>query len=437
MRNTQAEQAVIGSILMDGSLYKDLRLENKHFADPAHRKIYQAIEGVSEKEQSIDVVTVTTELESDINNVGGVSYLTDLATSIPTTANLKHYESAVFESYRKRKTREYALRYAEDPDDESLHKLLADLETVKEIGVQQQERSAKDYLIEIAEDMAKPPEEAKKGFETGYTDLDKMTGGLQQGDLIIIAARPSVGKTAFALNIASGHCSNGGSSHVFSLEMGTKSLLQRMISSEARIDGQKWRSMSFNHQDYSNAMSAIGIISNWDLEIYDQTRTLNDIRPIIRKAIHDDPDGKHLIVIDYLQLLQTTGRYENRNLEVGAITRELKLLAMELDVPIVLLSQLSRAVEQRQDKRPMLSDLRDSGNIEQDADVVGFLYRDDYYDKESDKQNIIEIIISKQRNGPTGTVELAFQKEYGKFLNLDYRYSGGNQNGQIGATGNR
>src|SRR5690625_1057909 len=262
MRNTQAEQAVIGSILMDGSLYKDLRLKNKHFADPAHRKIYQAIEEVSEKEQSIDVVTVTTELESDINNVGGVSYLTDLATSIPTTANLKHYESAVFESYRKRKTREYALRYAEDPDDESLHKLLADLETVKEIGVQQQERSAKDYLIEIAEDMAKPPEEAKKGFETGYTDLDKMTGGLQQGDLIIIAARPSVGKTAFALNIASGHCSNGGSSHVFSLEMGTKSLLQRMISSEARIDGQKWRSMSFNHQDYSNAMSAIGIISN-------------------------------------------------------------------------------------------------------------------------------------------------------------------------------
>lgn len=436
MRNIQAEQAVIGSILLDGSLYKDLRLQHKHFADPSHQRIYQSIERVSEQEKDIDVVTVTTELGEDINSVGGVTYLTELAGSIPSTASLKHYESAVFEAYRQRKTREIALKYAENPNDESLHKLLSDLETVKEIGVQQQEKSTKDYLIEIAEDMAKPPEDAEKGFKTGFKDLDHMTGGLQPGDLIIIAARPSVGKTAFALNIAAGHCSNAGSSHLFSLEMGTKSLLQRMISSEARINGQKWRSMAFSESDYSNAMQAIGILSDWNLEIYDQTRTINDIRPIIRKAVHDDPEGNHLIIIDYLQLLQTSGRYENRNLEVGAMTRELKLLAMELDVPIVLLSQLSRAVEQRQDKRPMLSDLRDSGNIEQDADVVGFLYRDDYYDAQSEQQNIIEIIISKQRNGPTGTVELLFQKEFGRFANLDYRYSGSEQNEQIGATGN-
>src|SRR5690625_5122962 len=193
--------------------------------------------------------------------------------------------------------------------------------------------------------------------------------------------------------------------------------------------------MDFSATDYDNAMKAIGIISEWNLNIYDQTRTLNDIRPLVRKAIHDDPDGNHLIIIDYLQLLQTSGRYENRNLEVGAMTRELKLLAMELDVPIVLLSQLSRAVEQRQDKRPMLSDLRDSGNIEQDADVVGFLYRDDYYNAESEQENIIEIIISKQRNGPTGTVELMFMKEYGRFANLDYRYSRSEQNESVGATG--
>jgi len=436
MINKAAEQSVIGAILLDGSLYKDLKLESKHFGDISHRKIYEAIERVSEKEQNIDIVTVTTELGDLVNSVGGVSYLTELAQSIPTTANLHFYESAVFEAYRQRKTREIALRYAENPNDEALHKLITDLETTKEIGVQTQEKSLKDHLADIVDDMYKDPEERKGGHRTGFTDLDRMTGGLQPGDLIIIAARPSVGKTAFALNIAAGHCSNAGSSHLFSLEMSTKSLLQRIISSKAKINGQKWRSMAFNHEDYNNAMTAIGIISEWDLNIYDQTRTINDIRPIIRKAVHDDPDGNHLIIIDYLQLLQTSGRYENRNLEVGAMTRELKLLAMELDVPIVLLSQLSRAVEQRQDKRPMLSDLRDSGNIEQDADVVGFLYRDDYYDAQSEQQNIIEIIISKQRNGPTGTVELAFMKEYGKFLNLDYRYSGSEQNEQIGATGN-
>src|SRR5690625_2754491 len=194
--------------------------------------------------------------------------------------------------------------------------------------------------------------------------------------------------------------------------------------------------MDFSAADYDSAMKAIGIISEWNLNIYDQTRTLNDIRPLVRKAIHDDPDGNHVIIIDYLKVLQKSVRYENSNLEVGTMTRELKLLAMELDVPIVLLSQLSRAVEQRQDKRPMLSDLRDSGNIEQDADVVGFLYRDDYYNKESDAQNIIEIIISKQRNGPTGTVELAFLKEFGRFASLDYRYSGGEQNELIGTTSN-
>src|SRR5690606_29188002 len=176
---------------------------------------------------------------------------------------------------------------------------------------------------------------------------------------------------------------------------------------------------------YDSATKAMAVIADWKLNIYDRTRTINDIRAVVRKAVNEKPDEKHLVVIDYLQLLQTSGRYETRNLEIGAITRELKLLAMELNIPIVLLSQLSRAVEQRQEKRPMLSDLRDSGNIEQDADVVGFLYRDDYYNKESDKENIIEIIIAKQRNGPTGTVELAFFKEHGRFANPDYKYSGG------------
>lgn len=436
MENREAEQSVIGSVLMEGELYKDLRIEHKHFGNAIHQKIYQAIERVAEKEKDIDIVTVTTELGADINNVGGVSYLTDLATSIPTTANLKHYESAVFEAYRNRTARQITLQYAEDPNDEKLHQLIAELETVKEVGVQTQEKTLVDHLTEIVEEMSTPTDQLSQGFKTGFGDFDNMTGGLQRGDLVIIAARPSVGKTAFSLNIGSGHCKNTGTTHIFSLEMSAKSLLQRMISAEGRINGQKWRSMAFSTDDYSNAMRAIGIISNWKLNIYDQTRTINDIRPIMRKAVNDNPDGNHLVIIDYLQLLQTTGRYENRNLEVGAMTRDLKLLAMELDIPIIVLSQLSRGVEQRQDKRPMLSDLRDSGNIEQDADVVGFLYRDDYYDKETEKKNIIEIILSKQRNGPTGTVELAFLKEYGAFLNLDYRYVEDDSNARIGTASN-
>ncbi len=419
----QAEQSVIGSILLEGTLFGDLRVSSTHFEDRRHQQIFDAMVEVAKKDQSIDVVTVTAQLGDRIAGVGGVSYLSDLAGSVPTTANIKNYESLIFESYRKRKTKKMALEYAENPDDESLHALINQLGAISETGVQREEKSTDDYLIEIVDDMSSSPEKSVKGFKTGFTDFDSMTGGLQPEDLIIIAARPSVGKTAFALNIASGHCSNGGTSHVFSLEMGTKSLLQRMISSSGNIDGQKWRSMTFSNEDYSKAIKAIGLISNWNINIHDQKRSIHDIRAAVRQAVHRNPDEKHLVIIDYLQLLAPAGRHERRDLEVGAMTRDLKLLATELKIPIVLLSQLSRGVEQRQDKRPLQSDLRDSGNIEQDADVIGFLYRDDYYDKESQSQNIIEIILSKQRNGPTGTVELAFLKEYGKFVSLDYRYS--------------
>lgn len=423
--NQEAEQAVIGSILLEGSLFQTLTLEPKHFYGMANKKIFEAMQRVSEKEQSINVVTVVTELDKDVDSVGGVSHLTQLAESIPSTESLKHYETAVYEAYRNRETRKLAIKYSEDPSEEGLYKLINELEKVKDDGMQQQGRTTKDILIEIADDMLAPPEESKKGNPTGYTDFDNMTGGTQPSDLIIIAARPSVGKTAFALNIGTGHCKREGTTHIFSLEMGAKQLLQRVISSEASIDGQKWRSMKFSSKDYESATKAIGIISDWNFQIHEEERTINQIKASIRKEVQKAPEEKHLVIIDYLQLITSSGRYERRDLEVGAMTRELKLLAKELDIPIILLSQLSRGVEQRQDKRPMMSDLRESGNIEQDADVVGFLYRDDYYNKETEKQNIIEIILSKQRNGPTGTVELAFLKEHGKFVNLERRYQEG------------
>ncbi|HLR58879.1 MAG TPA: replicative DNA helicase [Pseudogracilibacillus sp.] len=422
--NVEAEKSVIGSILLEGTLFQDLNLQAEHFGDAGHKKIYEAMTIIADKELSIDVTTLATQLGEVVNQVGGLSYLIDLSSSVPSTESLKYYESLVFEAYRNRKSREVALNYAENPTDETLAELMSNLESLQVTGLKKEEKTSYDYLMEIAEDMAAPQEDAQTGFETGYTDYDNMTGGNQPADLIIVAARPSMGKTAFALNIASGHCENGGHSHVFSLEMGTKSLLQRMISSTGNINGQKWRSMNFSVSDYDAAMNAIGQISSWNLNINENTRTINDIKSVVRKAVQDYPEGEHLVIIDYLQLLSSTGRYENRNLEVGSMTRELKMLARELNIPFILLSQLSRAVEQRQDKRPMMSDLRESGNIEQDADVINFLYRDDYYDSDSEAQNITEIIISKQRNGPTGTVELAFQKDYGKFVSLDYRYGG-------------
>ncbi|MCA1021816.1 replicative DNA helicase [Halobacillus litoralis] len=424
IRNHEAEQAILGAVLLEGSIVKDLVLESTHFHDPANREIYKSMREISNQDEPINIVSVTTKLGEHINKCGGVSYLTDLAGSVPSTAAVKHYQRMVLEAYRNRKTQEQALKYSENPGDTSLDDLIKSLESLRGVGIESEEKSTYDYLTEIANDILSPPVDEQNGFKTGYRDFDNMTGGgPQRGDLIIIAARPSMGKTAFALNMASGHCRNGGSIDMFSLEMGTKQLLHRMISAEGNIDGQKWRTMSFSNEDYSKAMDAIGVMTDWQLDIHEKARTVSDIRAIVRQSVNEKNRDKHMVVIDYLQLMSSVGRYERRDLEVGAMTRELKLLARELDIPIILLSQLSRGVESRQDKRPMMSDLRESGNIEQDADVIGFLYRDDYYDAESEDQNIVEIILSKQRNGPVGNVELAFLKEYGKFVNLDYRYS--------------
>ncbi|MBN8236415.1 DnaB-like helicase C-terminal domain-containing protein [Halobacillus kuroshimensis] len=223
-----------------------------------------------------------------------------------------------------------------------------------------------------------------------------------------------MGKAAFALNLASHHCKLGGSVQLFSLEMSVKPLLQRMISSEALVDGQKWRTMKFSNQDYLDTIDVVGPISEWHLKIDTKSRTVSDIRAKIRSTLETAKNKRHLVIIDYLQLISSTTRFERRDLEIGNITRELKLLALELDIPIILLSQLSRNVEQRQNKRPLLSDLRESGNIEQDADMIAFLYREDYY-KWHQNSNKIELIIGKQRNGPVGKVDLHFEKEYGKF----------------------
>lgn len=408
--NYEAEASVLGSVLMDGTLFKELMVQEAHFHHAHHRQIYLAMKEVSDQNDFIDMVTVTTKLGDAITQIGGTTYLLEMVGSVASTAAMKHHERLIFDAYRARESSACALQFAGDPTDQALDTLITKLQAFRELGMEKQDKTTYDYLLEITEEMCFPTGE-QSGFCTSFGDLDNMTGGLQRGELIIVAARPSVGKIAFALNLAAGHATNGGASLVFSLEMGTKQLLQRMISSEGMINSQKWRNMAFSEKDYERAIQAVGIISNWNLTIYDQMRTVTAIRSAIRKKVHDNPEAKHVAIIDYLQLMTPTGKHERRDLEIGAITRELKLLAVELNIPIVLLSQLSRGGESRPDKRPLMSDLRESGNIEQDADVVSFLYRDDYYNRDSKQKNRMEVILSKQHDklGSDQFIEAAFK----------------------------
>lgn len=420
IENIEAEQSVLGAILIDGELIKETVLEPEHFSQANHRVIFQAMKNVANSGNGVDVVTVTADLGDAIYQVGNVTYLSDLAMSVPTTANFQGYERLVLEAYRLRDSRKTALYFAENTTDENLTKLYNHLGKLQELGVKKT-RTTKEILVSIVDAMNTPKDEMT-GIDTGLSELNIVTGGLQNGDLIIVAARPSMGKTAFALNLAQANCSNGGVTDIFSLEMGDQQLVQRMLSAISGINGAKWRNpyKLFSDDDYNRATKAIGIFEKLNVNIYDQSgQSVFDIRAAVRKSMKEHPGKKHLVIIDYLQLISIVGKFDRHDLAIGHITRELKTMAREFNIPVVLLSQLSRGVEQRQDKRPMLSDLRDSGNIEQDADIVMFLYRDDYYNKESEQENITEIIIGKHRNGAVGTVEALFRKECGQFLNLE------------------
>lgn len=418
----EAESMVLGAIFLEPDIIHEITLEPEHFSISKNRIIFKTLRELSAENTGIDVVTVVNKLGDQLENIGGISYLTDLAAYCPTTENIQAYERIVFEQYKKRKLISAASKYLNEPTEESAEELYTTYIEIQEVGVKK-ESTKQDVLLDIYEEMTKDKGELT-GADTGFTDLNDMTGGLNGGDLIIVAGRPSMGKTAFALNIGGNNCKSGGVTDIFSLEMPEKQLVQRMLSSIGNIEGSKWRNpyRLFSEDDHNNATKAIGIYEGWDIYIHDEPKqTVADIRAAVRKTQRNHPDQKHVVIIDYLQLITILGRFERNDLAIGSITRELKQMARQFDVPVILLSQLSRSVEQRQDKRPMLSDLRDSGSIEQDADLVMFLYRDDYYDKESQNKNIVEVILAKHRNGPVGTIQLAFTKEYSKFLNLDLR----------------
>ncbi|MCY8144356.1 replicative DNA helicase [Bacillus haynesii] len=420
LQNVEAEQALLGCILVESDLIKELSLQPEHFSETRHQVIFKAMREVQKLGKSVDMVTTVTKLGDSVEQVGGIQYLTDLGSAVASTANFLAYQTLIYDAYRLREMKKTAIEFANTPTDDGITELYKRAMELQEIGIEKT-RTKQDVLMEIYNDMHEEKEDIT-GINTGLIDLNAMTGGWQNDDLIVLAARPSMGKTAFALHMGKSNCEKGGVTDIFSLEMPDKQLTHRLLSNLGNIEGSKWKNPRkfFSERDYENATKAIGEYEKWNINIHDQpAQTLADIRSKIRKTKKENPHNKkHLVIIDYLQLIRAIGKYERRDLEVGSITAELKEMARAFKIPIILLSQLSRAVEQRQDKRPMMSDLRESGSIEQDADVVMFLYRDDYYNKNSELKNIIEIDLAKQRNGPTGMIQASFIKEYGRFINL-------------------
>ncbi|WP_088104588.1 replicative DNA helicase [Halalkalibacter urbisdiaboli] len=434
-QNIEAEQAVLGAIFLadEALVTASERLMPEDFYRASHQRVYQVMLDLAGKGEPVDLVTVTSELQDRkwLDDIGGVPYLSDLANAVPTAANIEYYSRIVEEKSVLRRLIKVATNIAAEgyQSEEEVDAILNEAEkTILDVS-QRKNTSAfisiKDVLVETYDkiEMLQNHKGDITGIATGFVELDKMTAGFQRNDLIIVAARPSVGKTAFALNIAQNVATKTQENvAIFSLEMGASQLVQRMLCAEGNIDAQRMRTGALNAEDWQKLTMAMGSLAKAGIYIDDTPGVkVNDIRAKCRRLKQEH--GLGMIMIDYLQLIQGSGRGgENRQQEVSEISRTLKAIARELEVPVIALSQLSRGVESRQDKRPMMSDIRESGSIEQDADIVAFLYRDDYYDKESENQNIIEIIIAKQRNGPVGTVELAFVKEYNKFVNLDRRH---------------
>ena len=433
-----AEQSVLGSVFISPEKLIAVReyIDPEDFYKYAHRVIFKAMISLGDQNDAIDATTVRAILDNqgDLQNIGGISYLVELVNSVPTSANAEYYakivaEKAMLRRIISRLTEAVNQAYEGAINSEDIisgaEKALID---VNERSNRSGFRKISDVLAVNYENLEVRSQQTTDvtGLATGFRDLDKITTGLHPDQLIILAARPAVGKTAFVLNIAQ----NVGTKMnrpvaIFSLEMGAESLVDRMLASEGMVDAHNLRTGQLTEQDWHNITLAQGTLADAPIYIDDTPGIkVTEIRARARKLDQELEKGLGLIVIDYLQLITGT-RPENRQQEVSDISRQLKILAKELGVPVIALSQLSRGVEQRQDKRPVLSDIRESGSIEQDADIVAFLYREDYYDRgdkdEGQEQlvdNTIEVILEKNRAGARGTVKLMFQKEYNKFSSI-------------------
>ncbi len=430
-----AEQAVLGSMLTDKdaviSAMEVLRPEAFYRDD--NKAIFEAILNLYNKSEPIDIITLKDELESmnKFEQVGGFEYIANLPDKVPTTANVQKYikiveEKSILRSLIKTANEIIELGYTPSEDVEDImdgaeKKIFNLMQSKNQKGY----TPIKDVLVESFTKLEELYNRKQHitGIPTGFIELDNRTAGLHGSELILIAARPAMGKTAFALNIATNAALRGNASvAIFSLEMSKDQLVNRILCSEAMVDSNKVRTGKVDEDDWVKLAGAIGPLSEANIYIDDTPGiSIMEIRTKCRKLKMEKDIG--LVVIDYLQLVQGNNkRVGSREQEISEISRSLKILAKELNVPVIALSQLSRAVEQRPDHRPMLSDLRESGAIEQDADIVMFLYRDDYYNKESEKKDLAEVIIAKQRGGSTGTVELLWMGNYTKFVNIEKRF---------------
>ncbi len=431
-QNIEAEQAVLGAMMIDKeAISKATEILNENdFYRQDHRAVYQVIVDLFSRNQAVDMVTVTEALkrEGKLEDVGGIQFITYLANAVPTAANISYHAKIVEEKSLLRQlisvsTQIAGSGYEGSEDVNSLldnaermilsvseRKISRDFSPIKEVVM-----SAVDRIDELYNKKG-----GITGIATGFIDFDHLTSGLQPSDLILIAARPSMGKTALVLNMAQNVAIREKKAVAFfSLEMSKEQLVQRMLCAEASIDSSRLRIGELEDNDWEKLIWAADSLSQADIFIDDTPGiTAMEMRAKARRLKVEH--NLQLIVIDYLQLMQGSGKKnsENRQQELSDISRSLKALARELNVPVIALSQLSRSVESRQVKRPMLSDLRESGALEQDADLVAFLYREDYYDKETENKNITELIIAKHRNGPVDTVKLFFHKQYTRFANL-------------------
>ena len=427
----EAEQSVIGSMIMDRdaiAVASEL-ISGEDFYNKQYGVLFETMRELNDKGLPVDLVTLQDKLkEKDVPpEVSSLEFVRDLITAVPTSANIKYYANIVAEKSTLRKL----IRLNEEiantcyAGKEELETILSDTE--QRMFKLVQRRNTEDFtpIRQVVMNAMDRIEAASKmkgsvtGIPTGFLDLDYKTAGLQPSDLILIAARPAMGKTAFVLNIAQHVAFHQNKTvAIFSLEMSKEQLVNRMFSLESNVDAQHLRTGQLNDEEWEKLIESAGIIGRSNLFIDDTPGiTIAELRTKCRKLSLEN--NLSMIIIDYLQLMSGSGRSESRQQEISEISRSLKGLARELNVPVLALSQLSRAVEQRPDKRPMMSDLRESGAIEQDADIIMFIYRDDYYNHDTDRKDIAEIIIAKQRSGAIGTVELAWLPKYTKFANLE------------------
>ena len=431
----EAEQAVIGSMLTDKDAIMSAveTLKSEDFYREDNKIIYEAILNLYNRAEPVDIITLKTELQSmkQLEAVGGLEYIAELPDKVPTTANVEQYikiveEKSALRALIKTANDLISLGYDQTQDVEDIldtaeRKIFDVIQNRNQKGYS----AIKDILVDSFTQLEQLYNRKQHitGVPTGFADLDFITAGLHKSDLVIVAARPAMGKSAFALNLATNAAVRYNTPvAIFSLEMSKEQLVNRILCSEAMVDSNKVRTGKLDEEDWTKLAEAIGPLSEAGVYIDDTPGiSVMEIRTKCRKLKMEKNIG--LVVIDYLQLISGSNkRNGSREQEISEISRSLKVLAKELNVPVIALSQLSRAVEQRDDHRPMLSDLRESGAIEQDADIVMFLYRDDYYNKESAEKDIAEVIIAKQRGGSTGTVKLYWMGNYTKFVNIERRF---------------